>query len=90
MIIQSPITFDDGSTFAPDGQFHRWSQKSGYDGIGRRITNLVGHDGSHFIKHCPYCDQELPETDFGYVGRDTGEPVRRDQSNCNKCRNRYR
>lgn len=89
MIIQPPISFDDGSTFTPDGQTYRWSKKSGYDSRGRRITNLVGHNGKCFIKRCPHCEQDLPETDFGYDGRDTGEPARRDQSNCTECRGRY-
>lgn len=90
MIIQPPISFDDGGIFTPDGKPYSWAKKSGHDNRGRRITNLVGHDGRHFIKHCPYCEKDLPETDFGYDGRDTGEPTRRDQSECTKCRNRYR
>lgn len=89
MIIKPPITFDDKSLFEPDGYERKWEEKSGYDSRGRRITNLVGHDGKQFIKHCPCCNRDKPETQFGYDGRDTGEPTRRDQSYCTNCRGNY-
>ncbi len=89
MIIQPPIIFDNKSKFTPDRQVHHWAMMSGYDNLGRRVTNLVGHDGQYFIKFCPNCLKEKPEMDFGYNGRDTGEPTRRDQSNCTECRGRY-
>ena len=53
---------------------------------GRRITNLVGHNGRQFLKVCPNCGCEKTETEFGYDGRDTGEITRRDQSWCTECR----
>ena len=89
MIISPPIRFDDSTVFVPDGNTHSWSKKSGYDSNNRRITNLVGHNGNQFIKRCPHCGGDLPETYFGYDGRDTGERTRRDQSNCTDCRGRY-
>lgn len=89
MIICPPVTFDDGVTFTPDGTSHTWPIRSGYDAQNHRVTNLVGHNGVQFIKNCPHCNRNLPETDFGYAGRDTGEERRRDQSNCTQCRARY-
>ncbi len=86
MIIKPPITFDTGKTFLPDGKIYHWEKANGYDSYGRRITNLVGHNGDQFIKVCPNCGHEKPETEFGYNGRDTGETTRRDQSWCTKCR----
>lgn len=86
MIIKPPITLDTGKIFSPDGKPHYWEKTNGYDSNGRRITNLVGHNGYQFIKVCPNCECEKPETEFGYDGRDTGEPNRRDQSWCSKCR----
>ena len=90
MVITPPVVFEDNSVFSPDGTAHSWPIKNGKDALNHRVTNLVGHNGQCFIKLCPHCQQELPETDFGYAGRDTGEPARRDQSNCTACRNRYK
>lgn len=89
MFIEPPVKFEDGTTFKPDGETHRWDKKNGYDSKEKRITNIVGHDGKQFIKKCPHCKRELPETAFGEMGRDTGEGTRRDQSNCGECRARY-
>ena len=89
MFITPPVQFDDGTTFTPDGTAHTWTKKNGYDSENKRVTNLVGHDGNQFIKKCPHCGRELPESDFGEMGRDTGEKTRRDQSNCGDCRARY-
>lgn len=86
MIISPPITFDNGKIFLPDGKRHRWEKANGHDSNGRRITNLVGHNGHQFMKVCPNCGREKPETEFGYEGRDTGEITRRDQSWCTECR----
>lgn len=89
MIIQPPVKFDNGYVFVPDGQPHSWIKTSGHDNRHRRVTNLVGHVGNQFLKWCPHCEKQMPETEFGYDGRDTGEENRRDQSNCTSCRSRY-
>ncbi|ELP5182794.1 hypothetical protein VB566_15105 [Clostridium perfringens] len=60
---------------------------SGYDSTGARITNIVGFDGTHLLKHCPSCGLIKATTDFGWSGRRTSG--RRDQSECNDCRSSY-
>jgi hypothetical protein len=89
MRIVSPITLDNGKVIHPNGTQLSFSESNGYDARGRRITNLVGHDGTHYMKRCPNCRKVKPEIDFGYDGRDTGEPTRRDQSWCTQCRGSY-
>jgi hypothetical protein len=89
MRIESPITLDDGRVIASNGVCQSFSGASGHDARGRRITNIVGHDGTHYLKVCPNCRKIKPEVAFGYDGRDTGEPERRDQSWCTKCRGLY-
>jgi len=85
MIITSPVKFDDGTTFFPDGQSHSWAKINGYDSAGCRITNIVGHDGSDYLKKCPYCNQIFHAVDYGPAGRYTNGP--RDQSRCIPHRN---
>lgn len=45
MIIKAPISFDDGSIFIPDGKHHKFTKSNSHDANGRRVTNLVGHNG---------------------------------------------
>jgi len=89
MKITSPVTFDNGMVFSPDGRTHSWNKMNGYDSAGCRITNIVGHDGSDFLKKCSRggCGIVLRAVEFGPAGRDTNGP--RDQSNCADCRSNY-
>ena len=59
------------------------------DDVGRevRITNIVGFDGSRFLKYCPSCGRTKPVSEFGASGRHTTGP--RDQSECSACRSEY-
>lgn len=62
-------------------------KSSGFDDNENRITNIVGFDGNELIKLCPRCNGEKPTSRFGYKGRVTTS--KRDQSECNDCRNSY-
>ena len=89
MKINVPVTFDNRASFSPDGKSHRWNKINGYDSSGCRITNIVGHDGTDFLKQCSRdgCGVILHAVDFGPEGRHTNGP--RDQSNCPDCRSGY-
>lgn len=62
---------------------------SGYDRLGRRVTNIVGFDGTHLIKECPKCGSEKTSIEFGLSGRTMENGEVRDQSNCTRCRAHY-
>lgn len=64
-----------------------WDSSPNNAGTGTRLTNLAGIHNGELTKTCPNCDQTLPHSAYGDVGRTTRNY--RDQSNCTDCRGRY-
>lgn len=102
MIMKLPIQFDSSIQINyQDGSFENslvfptqrgripctFSKMNGFDANNKRVTNLVGYDGSELLKLCPNCSKVKPVIEFGYSGRTIR--IKRDQSHCSECRGTY-
>lgn len=91
-----PVCLDNGTIIHGNESFFlinnspEFSGVNGLDADNKRVTNIVGFDGKDLLKKCTHCREiKQSENGFGTEGRSTSPGQRRDQAQCNECRNRY-